>query len=94
MSAPEKTLNVEAMEQTVQEACDMLDFMYGEVDEPSLITIRAMVLAGATADQIKFSITTAAVNSRVAVEDKSRYAFGVLRNIMMEKDDANVLVPE
>lgn len=69
-------------EAIVNEALDDLVFVYGEATEQDEYTIRAMVLAGADASLIKRAIAVAAVNQRVGPEDKSRYAFGVVRNTL------------
>lgn len=65
-------------------------FLYGEATDDDDTTVRAMIVKGGTDRQITESITISAVNTRIPREDKSRYAFGVLRNLMMEvpEDDA------
>ena len=73
-------------EAIVTHALDSIDFLYGEATEQDEITIRAMVLKGATVEQIVQAISIAAVNGRVPVEDKSRYAFGVLRNLLEDQN--------
>lgn len=73
-------------EAIVTHALDSIDFVYGEATEQDEITVRAMILKGATVKQIDQAISIAAVNGRVSVEDKSRYAFGVLRNLLEDQD--------
>lgn len=75
----------QAMEQLADQALDIIEFVYGEATEQDEITVRAMVLRGATLEVIMHSLTISAVNQRVPVEDKSRYAFGVMRNLLGEK---------
>lgn len=65
----------------------VINFLYGEVTEQDQTTIRAMIVEGGTDEQIKRALTISAINQRVEREDKSRYAFGCLRNIMMETDE-------
>lgn len=73
---------------TKQERADDLErtieFLYDEVTNNDRTTLRAMIVLGGTDDQIKQAIGIAAVNTRIEREDKSRYAYGVLRNLMIE----------
>lgn len=77
MSAPTR-------ETLAQDVINTVRFVYGDVTTDDETTVRAMIVLGGTPDQIKRSIGIAAVNTNVAREDKSRYAYGCLRNIMME----------
>ena len=70
-------------EATVHKALANIAFLYGEATHNDELTVRAMVVRGAKLKQINYSITAAAVNPRIEIEDKARYAFGVLRNLMM-----------
>lgn len=80
MMSPALTLDparAEELDKTVE-------FLYGEVLEDDRNTVRAMIVSGGSDEQIQRSLAIAAVNTRIEREDKSRYAFGCLRNIMME----------
>lgn len=73
--------NLEARAQSLEAS---VAFLYGEVTEDDRMTVRSMLLLDATNEQVVKSIAIAANNTRVPREDKSKYAFGCLRNIMLE----------
>lgn len=81
--APE-TLNPEGMEALADRIKKTVQFLYNEVTPQDDRTIRAMIVLGGTEAQITKAIGIAAVNSQIQRDDKSRYAYGCLRNIMME----------
>lgn len=66
-----------------------IKFLYGEVTIQDDTTIKAMLVLGGTTDQITRALGIAAVNSQVGREDKSRYAYGCLRNIMIEDKEGS-----
>lgn len=70
-------------EERVAEIMETVRFLYPDEQYPhDETTIRAMMVQGGTNAQIKESIAIAAINMRVGREDKTRYAAGVLRNLM------------
>lgn len=81
-------LDLNSAEQQVKKVLDQVTFIYGGISDTDEQTIRAMIVHGASPAQITESLTIAAVNPRVDREDKMRYAFGCLRNIMLEGDAA------
>lgn len=67
----------------VSDIMSVVRFLYPDEQYPhDETTIRAMIVQGGTDAQIKESIAIAAINMRVGREDKTRYAAGVLRNLM------------
>lgn len=81
-------LDTNSAEKQVGIVLDQVAFIYGEVSETDEQVVRAMIVHGASPSIITQSLTIAAVNPRVAREDKMRYAFGCLRNIMLEGEAA------
>lgn len=75
---------IDVMEERAEAIGSTVEFLYQDITEADETTIRAMIVLGGTDDQITHSLGIAAVNTRVPREDKSRYAYGCLRNIMME----------
>ena len=75
---------IDELEERAEALTTTVEFLYREVTEADDTTLRAMLVLGGTDDQIVRSLGIAAVNTRVPREDKSRYAYGCLRNIMME----------
>jgi hypothetical protein len=62
---------------------DRIRFLYPDEQYPhDEETVRAMMLLGGTEAQIIESVCVAAINMRVDRESKTRYANGVLRNLM------------
>jgi hypothetical protein len=61
-----------------------IEFIYGDVTEHDSEIVRAMLVLSATDEQITKAIGIAAINTRVEREDKGRYAFGCLRNLLLE----------
>lgn len=80
------------MEERAEAIESTVEFLYRGITEDDELTIRAMIVLGGTDDQIVRSLGIAAVNTRVGRDDKSRYAYGCLRNIMME--DASLPLPD
>lgn len=72
------------LEERAEQLEAAVSFLYDQVTEDDRTTVRSMLLLNATNEQITKSLAIAANNTRVDREDKSRYAFGCLRNIMME----------
>lgn len=75
---------VDEMEERAEALATTVEFLYQDVTEDDQTTIRAMIVLGGTDEQIVRSLAIAAVNTSVAREHKSRYAYGCLRNIMLE----------
>jgi uncharacterized protein (DUF4213/DUF364 family) len=84
--------DVDLMQERADAISTTVEFLFGEITEQDDQTIRAMIVLGGSDDQIVRSLGIAAVNTRVGREDKARYAYGCLRNIMME--DANLPIEQ
>lgn len=70
-------------EERVASLMETVRFLYPDEQYPhDETTVRAMIVQGGTDAQIRESIAIAAINMRVGREDKTRYAAGVLRNLM------------
>lgn len=82
----------ELSEERVTRLMQVVKFLLPGVASPTITerTIRAMMVKGGTDAQIQDSLAVAAVNTRVGLEDKARYAYGCLRNMMMEQDKAAI----
>jgi len=62
---------------------DTVRFLYPDEQYPhDETTIRAMIVQGGSDEQIREAVAVAAINMRVDRESKTRYAAGVLRNLM------------
>ena len=84
------TFDLAAAEALEERILLIVEYVYGadlnqDANEKMRTTIRAMIVKGGTASQITQALTIAAANERISIEDKTRYAFGCLRNIMMEQ---------
>lgn len=79
----------ELSEERVVSLLQVVDFLLPGVANPAITetTIRAMMVKGGTDAQIREALTVSAVNTRVGLEDKARYAFGVLRNLMLADEE-------
>jgi hypothetical protein len=77
-------------EERLASLMQVVDFLIPEAQGEMITerTVRAMMVKGGTDAQIREALTISAVNARIEPEDKGRYAFGCLRNIMIEKDEA------
>lgn len=82
------TRKEKSREARVENILDTLEFLYQEVYDTDDITVRAMIVYGGTDDQIVRALTISAVQTSVSRDDKSRYAFGCLKNLMMEGEAA------
>lgn len=76
--------DVDLMQERAEAISTTVEFLFGNITEQDDQTIRAMIVLGGSDEQIVRSLGISAVNTRVGREDKSRYAYGCLRNIMME----------
>lgn len=83
-AVPRKLNPLTQAEKRVETLMDNVEFIYGEVSKQDEEVVRAMIVAGASDESIIQAITIAAVNVRVERDDKMRYAFGCVRNLMME----------
>lgn len=73
----------EALEANAVDILTTVRFLYPDEQYPhDETTIRAMLVLGGSVEQIKESIAIAAINTNVDRESKTRYANGVLRNLM------------
>lgn len=74
---------VDDPEARVESLMDTVRFLYPDEQYPhDETTVRAMIVQGGTDEQIREAIAIAAINMRVGREDKTRYAAGVLRNLL------------
>jgi hypothetical protein len=69
-----------------------VEFLFGDITPDDDQVIRAMIVLGGNDDQIVRSFGIAGTNTRVDRESKGRYAYGVLRNLMLE--DTNLPIEE
>lgn len=78
------SITVEAdAEARVADLMGTVRFLYPDEQYPhDETTIRAMIVQGGTDAQIREAIAVSAINMRVDRESKTRYAAGVLRNLM------------
>ena len=74
------------MEDAVKEILSAFEFIFSGYTMEDDIAIRAMLVYGATEAQITRALVFAAMNPRVAEQDKVRYAFGCIRNEMERAD--------
>lgn len=77
------TTATEPSEARVEDLMATVRFLYPDEQYPhDETTIRAMIVQGGTDEQIREAVAVAAINMRVDRESKTRYAAGVLRNLM------------
>lgn len=76
-------MTMQLQEEQAAELMETVRFLYPDEEYPhDETTVRAMIVQGGTPAQIREAIAIAAINMRVGREDKTRYAAGVLRNLM------------
>lgn len=75
---------MDELEERAEAIGTTIEFLYGDITENDGSAIRAMLVLGGNDDQIVRSFAVAALNQRVERDSKSRYAAGVLRNLMLE----------
>lgn len=77
------TTTITEPEERVSGLMETVRFLYPDEQYPhDETTIRAMIVQGGTDAQIREAVAIAAINMRVDRESKTRYAAGVLRNLM------------
>lgn len=64
---------------------DVVTFLFNSCTEEDEQALRAMLVWGAADDQIRNALAISAANPRVVREDKLKYAFGVVKNLMLEQ---------
>jgi hypothetical protein len=67
-----------------------IEFLFGEVTEDDETVIRAMLLFNGSDAQIVDSFTIAATKTQVPREDKGKYAFGCLKNMLRYEVDVDI----
>jgi hypothetical protein len=82
---------LDVLEERAEALYTTVDFLHGQATEEDETAIRAMLVYGATDDQIVKSFTIAAVATQVCMEDKSRYAFGVLKRLVSDAKESELL---
>lgn len=75
---------LEARALEVEDLADVVTFLFGNCTADDEASLRAMIVWGATRDQITRALAVSAVKARVKRDDKMTYAFGVVKNLMME----------
>lgn len=75
---------LEARSLELEDLNDVVTFLFGNCTPEDETTLRAMIVWGATRDQIVRSLAIAAAKGRVKRDDKLIYAFGVVKNLMLE----------
>lgn len=76
--------DVDLMQERADAISTTVEFLLGDITPDEDQTIRAMIVLGGSDDQIVRSVAIAAVNTNVDRLSKGRYAYGCLKNIMLE----------
>lgn len=69
----------------IDSLADVVSFLFNNCTEEDEQALRAMLVWGATSDQVSAALAISAANHRVVREDKLKYAFGVVKNLMLEQ---------
>lgn len=75
---------IDVLEERLEALGSTVAFLHGEESADDDAVLRAMLVFGGTDDEIVNSFAIASAATQVSPDDKGRYAFGVLKNLMLK----------